>query len=412
MKNRFTYRLLLILVLAVITAAGSSCVNSNSLCPEDQPGYVEGDNIWFTFKVRNLSPSSRADDSQSHPEEDALAAENYINIDDRDISLLLFANDNGNVWLMKVLTNDEYSVDRASDADNNSIYNLIFKINKQYFAYAGSGDAHFTLMAIANMKGTGDYSDPLYNNNDHFAYSPQRLASLSLSYGMPDQSVTAWQPSVAEKKLIAMSGVKQCVLRRAALDGTETSTASQPIQIGTVEMQRAVAKVRILDMTAENTVTNPDGNAKINSVRIMGGNTRGAYLPNVDDAWFTETKTLENATELPEWFSSTLGTSFIGPLTQTSVVTGHSSSNSFYCYMPESTITEGTHDMTFVFNVTDLSGRTRDILLPLRNVAGLSQIARNHIYEFEVELANDYELNIKYTVCPMDNVTAGDIEFS
>ena len=409
MKNRFTYRLLLILVLAVITAAGSSCVNSNSLCPEDQPGYVEGDNIWFTFKVRNLSPSSRADDSQGHPEEDALAAENYINIDDRDISVLLFANDNGNVWLMKVLTNDEYSVERASGADNSSLYNLSFKINRQYFAYAGSGDAKFSLMVVANMKGTGDYSDPLYNNNDHFAYSPQRLAALKLYYGMPDQSATAWLPSVDEKRLIPMSGILPCTVSQTALQNS--SDAYNPLNLGTVEMLRAMAKIRILDMTYTDAQNNPDKIAKINSVTITGGNTRGAFLPDVDTRWFNSTVNVETATELPDWFNTSLTTNFFGPTPQTSV-TGHSSSNSFYCYMPESTITEGTHDMTFVFNVTDLSGRTRDILLPLRNVAGLSQIARNHIYEFEVELANDYELNIKYTVCPMDNVTAGDIEFS
>lgn len=405
MKNRFTYRLLLILVLAVITAAGSSCVNSNSLCPEDQPGYVEGDNIWFTFKVRNLSPSSRADDSQGHPEEDALAAENYINIDDRDISVLLFANDNGNVWLMKVLTNDEYSVERASGADNSSLYNLSFKINRQYFAYAGTGDAKFSLMVVANMKGTGDYSDPLYNNNDHFAYSPQRLAALKLYYGMPDQSATTWLPSVDENRLIPMSGILPCTVSQTALQNS--SDAYNPLNLGTVEMLRTMAKIRIIDKTYTDTQNNPYRIAKINSVTINGGNTRGAFLPDVDPQWFNRTVNVEAATEITDWFNSSLSTNFFGPTPQTSIVTGASSPNSFYCYIPETSLTDG-HELVMNFNVTTLSGANRTISLTVRNahadgVSGVTQIARNHIYEFEVKLADEFSAEINLNVADWDS---------
>lgn len=390
MKFRFKYGLHLLLTLALASASLSSCVSDNSPCPEDQPGYVEGNDVWFTFKVRNLTPSSRAADSEGHPEENALNAENYINIEDRDISVLLFANDGGNVWLMKVLTNDEYTVERAPGNADYSVYNLIFKINKQYFTYAGSGDAKFSIMAVANLKGTGDYSSPLFNNNDHYAFSPIRLAGLKLSYGMPDQSAAAWLPSIESKRFIPMSGIMPCTLTRSQLEGT--TSAAQPVQLGTVEMLRTMAKIRIIDKTYIDAVNNPDGIAKINSVTITGGNTRGAYLPDVDDDWFNLTKNLEAATELPDWFNSSLSSKFTGPVSQTSAVTGVTSPNSFYCYIPEASLTESSHDLVMNFNVTNTAGETRNIALPIRKAHAegardLSQIARNHIYEFEVLLA-------------------------
>ena len=406
MKNRFTYRLLLILVLAVITAAVSSCVNSNSLCPEDQPGYVEGDNIWFTFKVRNLSPSSRADDSQGHPEEDALAAENYINIDDRDISVLLFANDNGNVWLMKVLTNDEYSVERASGADNSSLYNLSFKINRQYFAYAGSGDAKFSLMVVANMKGTGICSDPLYNSNDHFAYTPQRLAALKLYYGMPDQSATAWLPSVPEKRFIPMSGVKQCVLTHAALEGEDASTPSQPIQIGTVEMQRAMAKIRILD-AIKNSADNPDGEY-IASVTLKGASTRGSFIPE-SDKWAAGTCELENATWLNDWYNAQSSIYLTAP----AIYPQDNTKTYLIGYLPEcgsEVFADNTLSPVLEIVINNSSNQQTTYSVKLSD-ANVKAIARNHIYQFEIEKKFSSQPTVGYTVCEWNEDNA-DIGFN
>lgn len=404
MKNRFSYKLLLIQVLAVIAAAVSSCVNSNSLCPEDQPGYVEGDNIWFTFKVRNLSPSSRADDSQGHPEEDALAAENYINIDDRDISVLLFANDNGNVWLMKVLTNEEYSVERASGADNSSLYNLSFKINRQYFAYAGSGDAKFSLMVVANMKGTGDYSDPLYNSNDHFAYSPQRLAALKLYYGMPDQSATAWLPSVTEKKLIPMSGILPCTVSQTALQNS--SDAYNPLKLGEVEMQRAMAKIRILD-AIKNSADNPDGEY-IASVTLKGASTRGSFIPESDD-WAAGTCELENATWLYDWYDAQLPIHLTAP----AIYPQDNTKTYLIGYLPEcgsEVFADNTLSPVLEIVINNSSNQQTTYSVKLSE-ANVKAIARNHIYQFEIEKKFSSQPTVGYTVCEWNEDNA-DIGFN
>ncbi len=43
---------LLILPLLLASVSGLvSCINDNSQCIEDRPGYVEGRDVWFSFDI-------------------------------------------------------------------------------------------------------------------------------------------------------------------------------------------------------------------------------------------------------------------------------------------------------------------------------------------------------------------------
>lgn len=355
----------------------SGCIDSNSECIEDQPGYEEGKDVWLSVNFRNVDSEdrSRADvpTDPIHPDEDATAAENYIDVNDITV---MFLNSDGRV--MKVFADGEYSVEVTSNTDG--LYNdyvLRFRINQDYFEKTGATST-FSLLVVANHDGTGDGQK--YNPDDLWMKSVADLSALKTSFGYTGQNGTAaWTPDIAGKRHIPMAGIHRFTVSRAALESA--TDANNPLVItdggNEIDMQRAMAKIRVIDALAEN--GNTDN--KITSVTLTGMNRRGSYLPLVpSNDWGTRTAPNTAVCHIAHgdasWFNTT-----------TDIPSYAIGDNGWGFYIPEFswTLAPAAAEPTLHITVRSAStGLDRTYDYPVSKALGASDMTRNHIYEFRV----------------------------
>lgn len=353
----------------------SGCIDSNSECIEDQPGYEEGKDVWLSVNFRNVDSEgrSRAVTDPDHPDEDATAAENFINVNDITV---MFLNSDGRV--MKVFAAGEYSVEVISNEDGlYNDYELKFRINQDYFEKTGATST-FSLLVVANHNGTGD--GQTYNPDNLWMKSVADLSALKTSFGYTGQNGTAaWTPDIDGGRHIPMAGIHRFTVSRAALESA--TDANNPLVItdggNEIDMQRAMAKIRVIDALAEN------GNTDnvITAVTLTGMNNRGSYLPLVpSNDWGTRTAPNTSVCHIAHGDASWFNPSTVIP----SYTIGD---NGWGFYIPEfswtlaPTAAEPTLHITVHSTSTGLD-RTYDY--PVSKSLGQNDMTRNHIYEFRV----------------------------
>jgi len=375
-------------------AAALLCMGAYS-CSSDSPtglagnapGSVTAGDVWLSLRLSIPSSTgrggSRASDDAGHPEEAPNADENYIDCTGGNMALMFF-DDRQLLW--RVLTPQEMTVVPVGEG----VYSLRFKLNDSYFGYAGKADnIECTYMFVTNMDGTG--SGSTFRTDDLFAKTPDQIAAMHTCFGMPDQNGAAWIPSSVDSRLIPMSGIAHGRVSRAALGN---STSDMAADLGTLNMQRALAKIRILDAISQQIYTDIE---RIISVSIVGCNTHGTYIPDGPSAWFNETVDVETVTELSEWFDPYSRIAMFNT-PQTSTVENTTYQNAFVCYVPECTVTHdrGIRLMITVEMKNGAPSRTYEINLADQQAlegsgggvyGGITGIVRNHIYEFKVEAA-------------------------
>lgn len=353
----------------------SGCIDSNSECIEDQPGYEEGKDVWLSVNFRNVDSEgrSRAVTDPAHPDEDATAAENFIDVNDITV---MFLNSDGRV--MKVFADGEYSVEVNSNTDG--LYNdyvLRFRINQDYFEKTGATST-FSLLVVANHDGTGD--GQTYNPDDLWMKLVADLSALKTSFGYTGQNGTAaWTPDIAGGRHIPMAGIHRFTVSRAALESA--TDANNPLVIteggNEIEMQRAMAKIRVIDALAENGNTDNE----ITAVTLSGMNRRGAYLPLVpSNEWGTQVVPNTSVCHIAHGDASWFNPSTVIP----SYTIG---ADGWGFYIPEFswTLAPAAAEPTLHITVHSAStGLDRTYDYPVSKSLGQNDMTRNHIYEFRV----------------------------
>lgn len=369
----------------------SGCIDSNSECIEDQPGYEEGKDVWLSVNFRNVDSEgrSRAVTDPDHPDEDATAAENYI--DGNDLTVM-FLNSDGRV--MKVFADGEYSVEVISNADGlYNDYQLRFRINQDYFEKTGTTST-FSLLIVANHNGTGD--GQTYNPNNLWMKSVADLSALKTSFGYTGlNSTEAWQPDIDGGRHIPMAGIHRFTVNRSALESA--TDANNPLVItdggNEIDMQRAMAKIRVIDALAENGNTDNE----ITAVTLTGMNSRGAYLPLVpSNEWGTSASPNTSVCHIAHgdatWFNP-------GNVIPSYTI----DNNGWGFYIPEFSWTLAPADAEPTLHITVRSASTgldRTYDYPVSKALGASDMTRNHIYEFRVtEIAG---MNLALTCTVLD----------
>lgn len=370
----------------------SGCIDSNSECIEDQPGYEEGKDVWLSVNFRNVDSEgrSRAVKDPGHPDEDATAAENYI--DGNDLTVM-FLNSDGRV--MKVFADGEYSVEVISNADGlYNDYQLRFRINQDYFEKKDPNTSTFSLLIVANHKGTGD--GQTYNPDNLWMKSVADLSALKTSFGYTGLNGTAaWTPDIAGGRHIPMAGIHRFTVNRTALESA--TDANNPLVItdggNEIDMQRAMAKIRVIDALAENGNTDNE----ITAVTLSGMNRRGAYLPLVpSNEWGTQVVPNTSVCHIAHGDASWFNPSTVIP----SYTIG---ADGWGFYIPEFswTLAPAAAEPTLHITVHSAStGLDRTYDYPVSKALGASDMTRNHIYEFRVtEIAG---MNLALTCTVLD----------
>lgn len=403
--SRFFHNIAPTACSAALLALASACTFDDSLCVEDRPTYQEGNDLWLSVDVRSLSPNagrdaraSRADDA-GHPDEAGNNDENYIDIENLKV---LLVGPNGRV--MRVLERRDYTVLSTDDTDNYTTYTLAFNINREYFA-TDITDPTFKLMVVANAQGPNANSEirgQKFTMADTWAKTPKEVANMLTTFdytpGGSWAENVAWMPSIRNNRHIPMTGIVTKSYSTAALDA---ATKEQPLDAGTINMQRAMAKVRFIDAIQDE--EGMDG-ISITGVRLVGYATQGTYFPEYEynEKWYTlGACPLETATMREEWYkSSPLLTSpikFIEPNGS-----DQKEHNAFIGYMPEFDGSVFIPDVAqypyLEIDITGIDGTGSNTTFKY-GIAGLDKyFVRNHIYEYTIKLDPNLKLTLDVEV--------------
>lgn len=413
----------IVMSVAALFAAPAltSCVDDSSMCPEDKPGYMEGNDVWLSFRVSNISSAERSgtradgddtggttpvanDDPAGHPEEASTAAENYI--DPKDVVLMLLDN---NDRIIKVFEPSEI-ISLKGIAGNSSQYELRAKVNLQYFDYAPGDNIDMGFMFIANLNGTGSKN---FTNPKNFYKTAQQLSEEYYSFGMPAADWMPSDPTVSPigANHIPMSGIRHYTISRSDLE--DATDPGDPYKISgdtgtpSLDLMRAMAKIRVFDA-----IEYPDYG--IESVSIKGCATNGAYLPDFETVdWLTEgtTTQMETATMKPDadWFQADNVRS-LNLIEAAENQKFLSSDGKEFTKMWTGYLAEASGDMTLEITVKKSSpNSTTDktqfsVPLKVKDAYGVEknmEIVRNHIYEFIVtRTLTGQPVLLYYIVCP------------
>lgn len=391
----------------------ASCSDEPGLNPD--LGTLSDRDVWLSVDIRNHNAGgkmpSRASvpvDPDNHPDEAAEAAENYINLD--DLSILLFDADNR---LVRIFTPNEYNVTPTNAPDGD--YRLLINTSAERLGIGSqtSGSLSFTMLMMANLNGTGD-------GDGAFQYTSllntvKDLSETRRGFGYTGFAGSGpWTPSIDGGRLIPMSGTVTATVDVATLKAGNTST--NPVELPTIYLQRAMAQVRLIDAIA-------DESYEIIAVSMRGSTTRGAYLPLIGSGtdWAYNTEVVEYATSLDGWYNADLvlpSQKFKYNYTRNDVgsMKPGVDYDCYRLYIPEiecSAIGDSNGPalrITVHDNVAD-----KDLNFTYR-FPRTADFVRNHIYEVVVTGVNttpiETELKITYGICPWEEPMVDIPEFS
>lgn len=437
-----------------------SCVADNSLCPEEPRDLNDGNDVWLRLSVDqqgvfgSSSPITRAGDTsdpdhQGHRGEQGTAEENAIN--PQDLTLVLFdANDR----VMKVLPPNELI--NLTPGENNKNYTFLAKVNRAYFDFAAG---KMSILAVANHNGIGDEIDgndypQLVGKDVDFSALPFQMSlselttqhrgfyysgevpnpdwdssqaylpdwTLDPNYTVP--SMIGWRPDPSKNRYIPMSGYQKNIelgeTQLAALENA--STPEKAFNLPEIVMQRAMAKIRVLDgVRFQSELSKP---TKITKVDLRNGTVFGTTVPDVTQtgliAWGNEgTSIVETATKPSkegEWHAnkSTYHLDESGTFRTQDKDGVTRDFPAFTCYAPEMDVyrSDMANDKQYQpyleilceKQVSDTQTELKEYTVLLNKVMEEEDFVRNHIYQYYVTL-NEFSAELELHVVDWEGET-------
>lgn len=429
-------------LLALLPLA-SGCIAESGDCPED----ISDQDITVSLVIEGGLPSqTRAD---GFTEEQGTLAESYINID--DLYVLAFEIGEGKDVAdgNSVLKDIIWSPDAAQRLPESVISSNGSQVLLRTFLSSLDYDTSkpFSIVTIANTKkwlADGDTGFSLTTMRQADADNAKTATKLSdlqkvLSYtkaigeSSPGVSNTYWAPDNATSSGIPLFGIK-----RTTLTGYDNKfhNSANPYPLGTIWMLRTLAKVEI-SVDPAGVKLDDDTPLEIESASVITGgwNTSLQLIPfrgnadNVDLGRMKDYDTSGNTGQVyrePDFSSGFSPTPSSGALTmlQTTRTVNGQQIPVFVAYLPEyqlaPSVTGEVRNNIIRVRFKNVTSEFPLAIAPHTN--GLPTVAaevhwqyllRNYLYRFQISgIQVDEQLTLKWTVCPMDPVTSGDIEFN
>ncbi len=399
--HKIVSRLSATLILAAVSLLPTGCTDDNSACPDDPANGKTEVTLRFLVATRNTSPLSRADDCND--EAQASIAENYLNL--QDIQFLIF---NADRQLLATFFPD---VRNANDAY--SQYAVTATLKLPYFdkaVEANSTSIQFYIMVVANSKNLGGRSIAA-----NVGTTVDDILSENVIFNSP-ANVTAgigWNPDYNANRYIPMAGMQSFTV---SADQLIASTPENPLQLNDINMLRAVAKIEVIDNI------NAARDTRISGAALNGFFTTGTVLPSANQwpGYVTADVTLPT---LPADAVYDTDTPLLLVKDEYAMSLRADGAIVYSAYITEySYETAAQHEpmVTVTLQPNDEGEKSykRPFYLAKYNQGSqyadpVTELLRNHIYRYEVtDLSVDNTLELLYTVCPMSDVTSGEISFN
>lgn len=274
MKKQILYRILRTAVLtAGLLSAVSGCVLEED-GNEESPADGRSDYRMYISVVMKSATATRAG-HKDDAEEKGTEAENFIDFAEKDFAIVLF--DDGGRYLSGVdVNNGEWRI----TSDNGSVSyhwegDIVFPDNISDATLENLKTNGFQALAVANWVSAGRLAAPAYGSLFAGESKLEHIWKNRTSYNFvytPESGNVTWRPNLSEsrKKLIPMFGF-------ARASKFERRTSGGPfISTATIPMQRALAKVEVIDNLAN------QPNLSVDGVTMTSFNTSGRLIPDVE----------------------------------------------------------------------------------------------------------------------------------
>lgn len=395
--------------------AVTGCVAENGLCPPDGDGdnSTRSGTVWLSLDIAAPAPMTRtaptrADDAAGHPELAGTVAESTID-PSAQTQLLLF---DGNGLVLKAFDRDDFVLTADGSAGQ---YKLTFGVNADYFGYAdGKDNVDFSLLLLANMNKASDRS-ALQTGFDHldWAKTPAGLAQELRGFSYTGQETPGsqwpWLPTLDNNptRLIPMSGMKKFSVPHADLNASDEG--DNRVQLGQIDMQRNLAKIVVYD----NLSAKGDKDAKINGLRLIGGNSHGAFLPDIagNPAWATGTVAVETAATSADWWDASRRRDFDKDGGNKELGEDAEKYNTVYLTEYDPAVSGEQLQIEIEWQSDDRHHHTETYTWDELTKQTGGVIARNHVYLLECNSPDMYTLSFNLTAMDWNRVDE-DLDFS
>lgn len=378
-----TFYNIAVTVIMIVMGMLSSC---NRDCMEIPDNYEETDGINFCLSI---SSTSGITTRSTLSEEYGTALENRI--DPNDLKILLFDNKGGDDILKYILYQDGVSSDNTSIISiGQSEYHLKVKLDPEFY----SNESRFLIVVLTNWRNLIEQEKGFSLIEGETSLNEILDATYRLNADADSSSdISTWIPE--DDSLIPMFGLLNCLLSGYS---TDLYNEANPMDMGTVNLLRAFAKIEIIDNSDKSVAT-------INKISIKRHNTRGHLTPLIDKGEDTDQVSVSR---IPS------ATGVVNPAGYSETpVKFHKSGNKYVAYVPEFELGE------------DQSLRNRDCIDVEITYKGISEVRkiffapynkvgnpyvpeaewgdewkallRNHIYRFTINSIN-VDPNIYLTV--------------
>lgn len=424
-----------------------SCVNDGDDCPEVAGGDNDGAvNLQFSIITHGGLPDTGPFQSRKSRAADTSGDiagtlyENYIGVN--DLTFMLF---DGERRYLQTLSADVRNVFTSPDY---SVYIFHAPVDEPYFDRNINTTFDFYILALANGRSMGMTVVPSPTERqtiDSYCAALTQTANLLTEKPVTSQLMYAHHNFATQR--FPMAGLQKFTVVGSEL---KKSTEAVPYNVSAgnkeINMLRALAKIEVIDhidILGQFTEADEEGQnmyKRIDKVQIDGIMRAGTIVPSISEwtnidgdetqqvdgptipsgslgAWYNSPARLNNDGTLADWSDENAVIDFLND----SDARSQRDDNCpvFSCYIYEYSLAGITNSQVPPYlRVTMRGSNSGDdekssIIRPIRlanfenghPVTDLPYILRNHIYRYEVmSIDSEVNLDVVWTVCPMDNV--------
>lgn len=369
-------------MLAAFVAA--SCVNDNE---PDCPPIGQARQYVLNLRVVTSKAATRMALSEEHKTEPATQAEDYIDIAGQDFLVLVF---DGYGRLLQRFEPSSTVIRQGQGA----AYELSGVLGE-----TSANEIQVAVIANCKSMNAGDAYGRFVLGNTFLSEMYSNGTKWNFTLPHPDGG---WQPDIEAKRTIPMYGCSEAKPLRAATQSADDENRYD-LNLGEINMLRAVAKIEIVDCLPEGVEIAPN-------VTLSAYNTQGRLIPDVtaNPDWNVEGTQVTSPT-LPDNVQTAADLNFF---TESKTI-GGTERKVYSAYVTEAVLT--TNRPHINLTVKDSNGQgtsSKDYKMAVDSypdgqaTQGLAALLRNHIYRYEIKSASSNSLTVNYTICPMGSGTA------
>lgn len=382
MRSSISYTLRLFALLAAFVAA--SCVNDNE---PDCPPIGQARQYVLNLRVVTSKAATRMTRAAGHDTEEATPDEDYIDIAGQDFLVLVFDG------YGRLIQRFEPSSTVIKQGQGTS-YELSGVLGE-----TSANEIQVAVIANCNSMGASGAYDRFVLGNTFL--SEMYGDGTKWNFTLPNPE-GGWQPDKDTKKTIPMYGCSEAKPLRAATQSADDENRYD-LNLGTIKMLRAVAKIEIVDCLPEGVEIAPN-------VTLSAYNTIGCLIPDATNNpnWNVEETQVTSPT-LPDDVQTATDLKFFTELK----TIGGKECKVYSAYVTEADLTTNRPHINLTVKDSDGQGTSsKDYKMEVDSYTDgkatnvLAALLRNHIYRYEIKSASSNSLTVNYTICPMGSDTA------